>query len=155
MADCHYSHTLLRIVSTRKHSSYSSRLHFTLTIQAIASRLRPLRRTPQLPIRTRILARIVARRAPTRKRRLSINHRTKKIPAPAGISTGAIRRGPAVLHCAVRSDELQLRVAVAVVSPGVVARRAARYCGLAGAGFWTELVAEASVFGGVVAGAAA
>jgi hypothetical protein len=118
----------------------------SLTIQPITSGLRSHDWTPQLPIRTRILSRIIARSTPARQRRLTVQHRAEEIPTPAGVSPRPIGCGSAVLHCAVWRDELQFGVGVAVVGSGVVAGRAACYCGLAGAGFGAELGTEAGVF---------
>lgn len=127
----------------------------SLTVQPITSRRRRHRRTPQLPIRTRVLSRIIARGAPTRQRRLPIQNGAEEIPTPAGISPRPVRGGSAVLHCAVRRDELELCFAVAVVGAGVVAGGAAGYGGFAGAEFGAQLGAEAGVFGWVVARGAA
>jgi hypothetical protein len=146
------------VASSRQHvHTHPSlpRIHFKLTIQAITSRLRRHRRTPQFPIRTRILSRVIARSAPARQRRLTVQHRTEEIVSPAGVGPRPIGCGSAVLHCAVWRDELEFGVGVAVVGSGVVAGRAACYCGFAGAGFGAQLGAEAGVFGGVVACGAA
>ena len=56
-----------QVASFRQHTHTTpSLVSISLTIQSITSRCRRHRRTPQLPIRTRVLPRIIARGTPTR-----------------------------------------------------------------------------------------